>query len=194
MALNEYRPGTAFPGVIGRAFDQSSPAWPQPLRAREGRRMCCSSSWTTPGSGSWAATGVDADDAVAACDQFARQEAGAAAEIEHRAHTLRVGTPELMEEGGPAVVDGVDDDLVVDPGEPRVRLDVLHSASASGQIPRILALAAANSSSVRTPWVCSAASFWSCAVALSSASGASGAYCCGSWAYCCGCCWSYLAA
>jgi hypothetical protein len=36
MALNEYRPGTAFPGVIGRAFDQSSPAWPQPLRARQG--------------------------------------------------------------------------------------------------------------------------------------------------------------
>jgi hypothetical protein len=33
MALNEYRPGTAFPEVIGRAFDQSSPAWPQPLRA-----------------------------------------------------------------------------------------------------------------------------------------------------------------
>jgi hypothetical protein len=32
MAPNEYRPGTAFPGVIGRAFDQSSPAWPQPLR------------------------------------------------------------------------------------------------------------------------------------------------------------------
>jgi arylsulfatase A-like enzyme len=36
MALEEYRPGTAFPGVIGRAFDQSRPAWPQPLRAREG--------------------------------------------------------------------------------------------------------------------------------------------------------------
>jgi arylsulfatase A-like enzyme len=36
MALQEYRPGTAFPGVIGRAFDQSSPAWPQPLRARPG--------------------------------------------------------------------------------------------------------------------------------------------------------------
>lgn len=35
MTLNEYRPGTAFPGVIGRTFDQSSPAWPQPLRARE---------------------------------------------------------------------------------------------------------------------------------------------------------------
>ncbi len=35
MTLNEYRPGTAFPGVIGRTFDRSSPAWPQPLRARE---------------------------------------------------------------------------------------------------------------------------------------------------------------
>ena len=41
---------------------------------------------------------VDADDAVAACDQLAREEAGAAAEIEHGAHALRVGTPELMEE------------------------------------------------------------------------------------------------
>jgi arylsulfatase A-like enzyme len=36
MSLKEYKPGTAFPGVIGRTFDQSSPAWPQPLRAREG--------------------------------------------------------------------------------------------------------------------------------------------------------------
>ena len=29
-------PGTAFPGVIGRTFDVSSPAWPEPLRAKEG--------------------------------------------------------------------------------------------------------------------------------------------------------------
>ena len=36
MALNEYRPGTAFTGVIGRTFDVSSPAWPEPLRAKEG--------------------------------------------------------------------------------------------------------------------------------------------------------------
>jgi len=36
MTLSEYRPGTTFPGVIGRTFDRSSPAWPQPLRAREG--------------------------------------------------------------------------------------------------------------------------------------------------------------
>ncbi len=36
MALKEYKPGTAFPGVIGRTFDVSSPAWPRPLRAKEG--------------------------------------------------------------------------------------------------------------------------------------------------------------
>lgn len=36
MALNEYKPGTAFPGVIGRTADVSTPAWPQPNRAREG--------------------------------------------------------------------------------------------------------------------------------------------------------------
>ena len=36
MPLKEYKSGTAFNGVIGRPFDQSSPAWPEPLRAREG--------------------------------------------------------------------------------------------------------------------------------------------------------------
>ncbi len=36
MALKEYTPGTAFSGVIGRTFDVSEPAWPRPLRAREG--------------------------------------------------------------------------------------------------------------------------------------------------------------
>ena len=35
MSLNEYAPGTAFTGVIGRTFDQSSPAWPKPRRASE---------------------------------------------------------------------------------------------------------------------------------------------------------------
>jgi arylsulfatase A-like enzyme len=34
--LVEYRSGTTFPGVVGRTFDASSPAWPEPLRAREG--------------------------------------------------------------------------------------------------------------------------------------------------------------
>jgi arylsulfatase A-like enzyme len=36
MGFVEYPPGTAFPGVIGRTVDQSSPAWPEPLRAKEG--------------------------------------------------------------------------------------------------------------------------------------------------------------
>ena len=30
MALNEYEPGAAFPGAIGRTTDESSPAWPEP--------------------------------------------------------------------------------------------------------------------------------------------------------------------
>jgi arylsulfatase A-like enzyme len=34
--LVEYASGSTFPGVIGRTFDASSPAWPEPLRAREG--------------------------------------------------------------------------------------------------------------------------------------------------------------
>ena len=36
MALTEYEPGQAFPGVIGRTFDVSKPAWPEPNRARKG--------------------------------------------------------------------------------------------------------------------------------------------------------------
>ncbi len=36
MALTEYEAGEAFPGVIGRTTDESSPAWPRPVRARPG--------------------------------------------------------------------------------------------------------------------------------------------------------------
>ena len=36
MPLEEYEPGTAFPGVVGRTTDESVPAWPRPLRAKEG--------------------------------------------------------------------------------------------------------------------------------------------------------------
>src|SRR3954447_24716510 len=36
MAFNEYKPGSAFPGVIGRTTDESTPAWPRPLRATPG--------------------------------------------------------------------------------------------------------------------------------------------------------------
>jgi arylsulfatase A-like enzyme len=34
MALKEYKPGMAFPGVIGRTIQESSPAWPEPLRSK----------------------------------------------------------------------------------------------------------------------------------------------------------------
>jgi arylsulfatase len=36
MALSEYKPGTTFPGLIGRTTDESTPAWPQPVRAIPG--------------------------------------------------------------------------------------------------------------------------------------------------------------
>jgi Sulfatase len=36
MPLEEYEPGRAFPEAIGRTKDESSPAWPRPLRAAAG--------------------------------------------------------------------------------------------------------------------------------------------------------------
>jgi arylsulfatase len=36
MSLNEYAPGTAFPGIIGRTTDESIPAWPRLLRPAPG--------------------------------------------------------------------------------------------------------------------------------------------------------------
>ena len=36
MPLTEYKTGKTFPGVIGRTYDQSKPAWPEPIRAKEG--------------------------------------------------------------------------------------------------------------------------------------------------------------
>ncbi len=36
MSLKEYKPGSAFKGVIGRTYDTSEPAWPEPNRAKEG--------------------------------------------------------------------------------------------------------------------------------------------------------------
>jgi len=36
MPLNEYPSGTSFPGVIGRTADESTPAWPAPVRAPKG--------------------------------------------------------------------------------------------------------------------------------------------------------------
>ena len=36
MPIVEYQPGEAFPGVIGRTAEESSPAWPAPARAEKG--------------------------------------------------------------------------------------------------------------------------------------------------------------
>ncbi len=36
MSLTEYKPGSQFPGVIGRTPDESKPAWPEPRRAKDG--------------------------------------------------------------------------------------------------------------------------------------------------------------
>lgn len=36
MAITEYPAGTTFPGIIGRTVDESSPAWPLPVRALPG--------------------------------------------------------------------------------------------------------------------------------------------------------------
>jgi len=36
MTLKEYKSGTAFNGVLGRTFDTSQPAWPEPNRAKPG--------------------------------------------------------------------------------------------------------------------------------------------------------------
>ncbi len=34
--MKEYKPGSAFNGVIGRTYDVSEPAWPEPVRSKEG--------------------------------------------------------------------------------------------------------------------------------------------------------------
>ena len=36
MPLDEYPSGKPFPGVIGRTADESTPAWPAPVRAKKG--------------------------------------------------------------------------------------------------------------------------------------------------------------
>ena len=56
MAIKEYEPGTAFPGVMGRTVGESSPAWPGRCAPSPERPTCSTSSSTTPASGSSAAT------------------------------------------------------------------------------------------------------------------------------------------
>ena len=56
MAVSEYESGAAFPGVIGRTADESTPAWPAPVRAREGAPNVVFIVLDDTGSGSWAVT------------------------------------------------------------------------------------------------------------------------------------------
>jgi hypothetical protein len=65
--------------------------------------------------------GVDADDPVAAAPhQFGGEQARAAGDVED---VVNVAGPEQVEESCDRVVAGVDDELVVDPRQPRVGLD-----------------------------------------------------------------------
>ena len=80
MSLEEYEPGTVFPGVIGRTTDESKPAWPRPLRAPAGspnvliivlddtgfgQLGCYGSPIATPNLDALAAEGIPAQDALA---------------------------------------------------------------------------------------------------------------------------------
>ncbi len=73
MSLKEYKPGTTFPGIIGRTPDESQPAWPSPVRARRdtpnvlfiilddtgfGQLGCYGSPIETPNLNSLAANGL----------------------------------------------------------------------------------------------------------------------------------------
>ena len=49
--LKEYKPGTTFPGRMGRTIGESTPAWPEPLRAKRAHRMCSSSCMDDTGFG-----------------------------------------------------------------------------------------------------------------------------------------------
>ena len=53
----EYKPGTPFPGIIGNTLDESSPAWPEPVRAQEGAPNVIFFVWDDVGYGQMSAFG-----------------------------------------------------------------------------------------------------------------------------------------
>src|SRR5262249_25003855 len=64
---------------------------------------------------------------VAGGGQLGRQQAGTAADVEDAGDGLLVGAEELVQEPRQGAVAGVDDDLVVVPCQPRVRVDRTHA-------------------------------------------------------------------
>jgi arylsulfatase A-like enzyme len=53
----EYKPGTPFPGIIGNTLEESSPAWPEPVRAQEGAPNVIFFVWDDVGYGQMSAFG-----------------------------------------------------------------------------------------------------------------------------------------
>ena len=49
MSVVEYLQGAKFPGKIGRTAEESSPAWPQPVRAKGGARNVLFFTWLRAG-------------------------------------------------------------------------------------------------------------------------------------------------
>jgi hypothetical protein len=70
---------------------------------------------------------IDPRDPIAAGGQLGRQQAGAAADVENVGDLLVVGVEKLVEELRQGVVARVNDDLVVDPCQPRVHVDRSHA-------------------------------------------------------------------
>ena len=71
---------------------------------------------------------IQADHLVPQRSELACEQPGAAADVEHVVHAVLVIAPELVEEGRPGTMAGIDDDLVIDPRQPGVRLDLAHVA------------------------------------------------------------------
>src|SRR5262249_9358523 len=70
---------------------------------------------------------IEADHLVSQRSEFDCEQPGAAADVEHLGDAVLVITPELAEEGRESTMAGIDDDLVVDPRQPGVRLDLAHA-------------------------------------------------------------------
>ncbi len=115
MPIVEYRKGEPFPGVIGRTADESSPAWPAQMRAREGtpnvlfvvlddtgfgQLGCYGSPIETPNFDRLAAQGLQVhehahDGALLAEPLLCRHRSQPSRERDGLHHRARIGLPRL---------------------------------------------------------------------------------------------------